>query len=320
MPAFVILLAFTAFACDSAAPRLAPSTAASAPASTRPVAASTRPFAPLGPSAHLINAHVVTAKLISGAQPEGEDSFRALKEMGVKTIISVDGTQPDVETARKFGLRYVHLPITYSTVTPAEGRAIAKAIEELPGLIYLHCHHGKHRSAAATAVACVYNGTLPPERAEEVLRTFGTGANYIGLWKAARDARPLAPEELRDVHVRYVERAQIPKFAEAMVEIDNTLDRLKAIERSGWRTPADHPDLDPAHEALLLQEHFREIARTPEAAARPADFRDRLVKVESAADALRRTLATAPIDPSAAAGQFKALGANCAACHKAYRD
>src|SRR5688572_2463624 len=45
---------------------------------------------------NLHNAHVVTDKLISGAQPEGDASFALLKEMGVKTIISVDGAVPDV--------------------------------------------------------------------------------------------------------------------------------------------------------------------------------------------------------------------------------
>ena len=101
------------------------------------------------------NGHIVTEKVISGAQPEGDESFKALKALGVKTIVSVDGSAPDVATAKKFGLTYVHLPVTYSGIKPEEGKAIAKALEELPGPIYLHCHHGKHRSAAAVAVACV---------------------------------------------------------------------------------------------------------------------------------------------------------------------
>ena len=31
-------------------------------------------------------------------------------ELRVETLISVDGTKPNVATAHKFGLRYVHLP------------------------------------------------------------------------------------------------------------------------------------------------------------------------------------------------------------------
>src|SRR5262245_23858504 len=156
---------------------------------------------------HLHNAFIVTPKVISGAQPDDEAAFAALRQLGVKTIISVDGAKPDVELAHKYGMRYVHIPIGYDGVREDQGKAIAKAIDEMPGPIYVHCHHGKHRSAAAVAVACVINGQLSPDQAESVLKTFGTGANYLGLWKAAREARPVDPQELKDLKVDYVEAA-----------------------------------------------------------------------------------------------------------------
>src|SRR5438128_2288808 len=59
---------------------------------------------------HLENAHRLTDKVITGAQPEGPESFQELKELGVKTVISVDGTRPNVELAKRYGLKYVHLP------------------------------------------------------------------------------------------------------------------------------------------------------------------------------------------------------------------
>src|SRR3954463_15343720 len=95
----------------------------------------------------LPNAHRLSPKLISGAQPEGEQGFKDLKALGAKTIVSVEGGKPDVDRAKKYGLRYVPLPITYSTVTDDEGKRIGKALSELEGPIYVHCHHGKHRSA-----------------------------------------------------------------------------------------------------------------------------------------------------------------------------
>src|SRR5678815_4385498 len=97
------------------------------------------PFQPL-PTHDLENAYRLTDKVLAGAQPEGDKSFAALRDMGVKTIISVDGAKPDVETAHKYGLRYVHLPIGYDDVSPEEGRAIAKAIDEVEGPVYVHCH------------------------------------------------------------------------------------------------------------------------------------------------------------------------------------
>jgi protein tyrosine phosphatase (PTP) superfamily phosphohydrolase (DUF442 family) len=281
---------------------------------------STSPFKCVA-TEHLPNAHRVTDKLISGAQPEGEQGFKELRDLGVKTILSVDGAAPDVETAKKYGLRYVHLPITYSGVTEDEGKRIAKALTELDGPIYLHCHHGKHRSAAAVAVACVLNGSLKPEQAESVLKTFGTGENYIGLWKAAREARPMDKQSLDAVRVKYVETAKIPELAERMVQMDHTWDNVKLIQKNAWKTPKDHPDLDPAHEALQLQEHFKETVRAEGVSARPEGFRTRLTEAERAADQLRAALAAKP-SPDAAKAEtaFKAASNACLACHKAYRD
>src|SRR5947208_13492334 len=52
-------------------------------------------------------------RVFSGAQPEGPEGFASLRRLGVTTILSVDGARPDVEAARRAGLRYVHLPIGY---------------------------------------------------------------------------------------------------------------------------------------------------------------------------------------------------------------
>lgn len=268
----------------------------------------------------LPNAHIVTARLISGAQPEGDEGFEALRDIGIKTIISVDGSTPDVETAKKFGLRYVHLPITYATVTKEQGEEIAKAIDELPGPIYIHCHHGKHRSAAAVAVACVMDGSLKPEQAELVLKTFGTGEDYKGLWKAAREAQPIDPRELRDLNVKFVETQKIPALAESMVLMDEQFDRMKEIQKAGWQTPKYHPDLDPAHEALQLFEHFRELQRMQNIQEKPADFRQRLAEAEKEATALRETLLKNPVDTNAADAAFKVMGNSCATCHTKYRN
>src|SRR5687767_8381773 len=88
-----------------------------------------KPFKPVEPR-RLHNAHVVTEKIISGAQPDDDAAFAALRDLGVRTIISVDGAAPNVELARKFGMRYVHLPIGYDGVPEECGEAIAKAMQE----------------------------------------------------------------------------------------------------------------------------------------------------------------------------------------------
>jgi protein tyrosine phosphatase (PTP) superfamily phosphohydrolase (DUF442 family) len=281
---------------------------------------STPPFQPVGDPLLLPNAHRVTEKVIAGAQPEGDAAFALLKAIGVQTIISVDGAKPDVAAARKFGLRYVHLPISYSGVTKEQGEAVAKAIDVLPGPIYIHCHHGKHRQAAATAVACVYNGSLAPERAESVLQTFGTGANYTGLWKAARDARPMDRNAIHALDVQFVETVDVPPLADAMVKVDECVDHLKLVQKAGWQSPDDHPDLDPPHEALQLEETLHEIGRTEEVQKRPADFKARLADSEAKVEALRTLLEATPVNKQSADAAFDAAGKSCLSCHQSYRD
>src|SRR5262245_46397548 len=79
-----------------------------------PVAATWKPEKINEPT--LPNAFRLHTKVISGGQPDGELAFAKLKELGVKTIISVDGARPEVELAKKYGLRYVHLPHGYDGV------------------------------------------------------------------------------------------------------------------------------------------------------------------------------------------------------------
>jgi len=285
------------------------------------------PFPPVAVEG-IDNAHRLTDKVIAGAAPEGDASFESLRKLGIKTIITVDGATPDVEGARRHGLRYVHLPIGYDDVAPEEGLAIAKAIEELPGPVYVHCHHGRHRSAAAVAVACVVSGRLKPEQAESVLNTFGTGENYKGLWASARAARPVDKAVLDAVKVDYVETAKVPPMAEAMVAIDQTLDRLKLAAASGWRTPGGHPDVDPPHEALQLTEKLRELGRTDAVLReRPAPFRVLLNHGEAHAQSLQDALATwskqagaATPPPATLDAALKSVTSSCSACHKTYRD
>ena len=50
----------------------------------------------------------------SGSMPDGAEAFETLHAMGIKTIISVDGAAPDVEAAKRLGMRYIHLPISYN--------------------------------------------------------------------------------------------------------------------------------------------------------------------------------------------------------------
>lgn len=296
------------------------------PSSSRvPTAPTARTWSPLRVErSHLPNAYRLHAKVISGGQPDGEAGYRELGELGVKTVISVDGAQPQVELARKYGLRYVHLPHGYDGIPEARARELAKAVRDLPGPIYIHCHHGKHRSPAAAAVACIGAGLLPEDQGLSVLWTAGTSENYQGLYASAERARRFDNGLLDALSQEFPETVQVPPMAEAMVAIQRTHDHLDAMRQAGWKSPLDHPDLDPPHEALLLREHFTELLRTGEALGQPAQFRALLRESETAAARLEAGLRSWSDHGEPAPGMvedaFARSTKNCQDCHTRFRD
>ena len=74
------------------------------------------------------NTFRLSPRLYSGGDPHGTEALTALKELGVRTIISVDGAHPDVELARKYGLRYVHLPHGYDGIPQSRVLELGKAV------------------------------------------------------------------------------------------------------------------------------------------------------------------------------------------------
>ncbi|TWT47980.1 hypothetical protein KOR42_40640 [Thalassoglobus neptunius] len=277
-------------------------------------------------SDHLPNPVRIHPKVISGGLPESDEAFQELADLGVKTIISVNGMTPDIETAGKYGLRYVHLPHGYDGISDQRTKELAKAVRDLEGPIYIHCHHGKHRSPAAASVACVSAGLIPSELAIPILKLAGTNPGYVGLYDSARRASAFETQLLDQLEVEFKEIQEIPPMAEAMVHLSHANDHVALIAEAGWTSPEDHPDLDPSHEVLLLRELFTELLRTEEVASEPEDFRAWLANSEAAAKELRRELEkwkAAGSDPEKTAHFAKftqRISASCKACHVKYRD
>jgi protein tyrosine phosphatase (PTP) superfamily phosphohydrolase (DUF442 family) len=277
-------------------------------------------------TAHLPNVVQVHPNVLSGGLPADRAAFAELQQLGVKTVLSVDGAQPDESAAAEFGLRYVHLPHGYDGISDQRGLELAKALRELEGPIYIHCHHGKHRSPAAATVACVAAGMLPVESAAAVLKMAGTSPHYLGLHQAAANARPVAPRVLDQLQVEFTAHAQVPALAEAMVQLEHTHERIGQIAAAGWQSPAEHPDLEPAHEALLLREHFAELIRAEENTGREPEYMELLHDSEHAAKSLERSIRawqaakTAAPPPQTLDNFVRQVGENCRKCHRISRD
>ena len=268
----------------------------------------------------LPNAYRVAEQVISGGQPEGDQAFADLAALGVKTVISVDGARPNVELARKHGLRYVHLPHGYDGIPAERVRELAKAVRDLPGPIYIHCHHGQHRSPAAAAVACVSAGLIGPESVLAVLTTAGTSPNYRGLYQSAQAARRLDDKLLDELRPEFPETASLPPIADAMVQIERTHEHLRALAANKWERLIGEPDLDPLHEALLLKEHYHELLRTNDVKRQSAEFRKLLAGAERGAAGLEEALKEDRVDSHDADRAFVAVTKSCSDCHQKFRD
>lgn len=275
---------------------------------------------------HLPNPVRLHPRVVSGGLPEGDAAFAELRDLGFRTLISVDGMKPDVAAARRHGLRYVHLPHGYNGVPERRANELAKALTELDGPFYIHCHHGQHRSPAAASVACVAAGLLPQSLGVAILDLAGTSPHYRGLYSAARNARRIDPALLATMTVDFPEVAEPPPMVEAMVAMERSIERLSQLAEAGWRSPADHPDLDPAHEALLLREHFTELLRADCIRREPAELVELLRASERTARELEGLLldgtteSTNAAPSQAAAAVLTRVRADCTACHERFRD
>lgn len=258
--------------------------------------------------------------LYSGSAPEDDQAFAALTEMGIKTIISVDGALPDVDRARVHGLRYVHLPIGYNGMDKGRTLEIARAVRDLPGPVYLHCHHGMHRSAGAAGAAAVTLGFLTPAQATAKLKISGTSPSYIGLYQCVAVAAIASMDELNAAPADFPEVWRTTGLVKTMVEVDETFDHLKLIENAGWKTPVDHPDLVPAAEAGRLADLLRNLKDDEHVQAKPAEFTQTLLDATMLASSIETDLLRSTPDAAGLSGLLHQMNTSCKGCHARWRD
>lgn len=263
------------------------------------------------PSQELHNLFRVTPRIYSGSAPETPAAFAELKALGVTTVLSVDGTPPNLDAAHAEGLRYIHLPFGYDGIPTNRLAELRQAVRRANGPVYVHCHHGKHRGPAAVAVICVGNDGWLPETAGQLLRQAGTSTEYPGLYRVATNTPAVSAAALAAVG-ELPELQSSSSVVQAMVALDQHSDRLKAALA---KTPAD---TSAAREsATLLWEGLVELGRLDDTRARPAEYRAHLATAEQAAAALRSALDKSSAAPATA---LSAVTKSCRDCHRAHRD
>ncbi|MDI9402712.1 MAG: cytochrome c [Limnohabitans sp.] len=278
------------------------------------------------------------APFYSGSAPDGTTGLDSLAALGIKTIISVDGAIPDVAAAKARGLRYVHLPIGYDGFDDARKAELVRAVRDLPKPLYIHCHHGKHRSAGAAGTIAVSLGWMTNEEAAARMKVSETAASYTGLWSCEAKAAPMMSAAIDAASADFPEITKPDSMVAAMIAIDEAFDRIKLVEKNGWKVPASHPDLAPAADAGKMVDFFRllendaHLAKLDEKGKH--DFLALLhdgakqtgvleeALVQSKVGTLTAALTAALTDEERARikAAMGAITANCKACHAKYRD
>ena len=225
-------------------------------------------------------------------------------------------------------MRYVHLPIGYDGFDDARKAQLVRAVRDLPKPIYLHCHHGKHRSAGAAGTIAVSLGWLTNDEAATRMKVCGTAAGYKGLWACTAAAVPMTAIAIDAASSDFPKITKPDSFVASMVEIDETLDRLKLAEKNGWLAPKDHPDLAPISDAGKLEDLFRLIGEPPaKSNQNPQEQAERLAQIHlwlkaegMKANELERMLENPSAKTAEMSQTFAAIGASCKQCHVKYRD
>lgn len=272
-------------------------------------------------SKNLPNAMWVHSTVMSGGMPAGKSAFDELARLGIKTVISVDGIKPDVEGAAAAGLRYVHLPHGYDGISEDRLLQLAKAVRDLPGPVYIHCHHGRHRSPTASAAVCISLGHFTPVEGMRVLKEAGTNPGFRGLISAVENAAPISLKNLDEMQIEFVAASEVPPIVESMVAMDAILDRLKDQQHRGWKDSGS----DAISDALMLKEHYMELHRSESEKKQEADFLMLLEQGRTLAEQLENHLHSDRSKDSVersfdADSIMKQLANNCLQCHRQFRD
>lgn len=265
------------------------------------------PAKSVAPIPGIENLRQVSPRILCGGQPESPESFAELSRRGVKIVISVDGAPTNIEEAHQHGLRYVHVPIGYGKIGPQQRADLVQAVKSANGLVFVHCHHGKHRGPAAAGYCGLAIGELTKEQGVQLLNAAGTRKDYTGLWDAIEQFEPP-----RVPAGKLVEQAEVAPVVAAMVRIDHHWTGLETSLKG--KTP---PGEEVRQELLQLTEEFRELPRT--SAVNDTDLKKRMLAAQAASEALLKA-----VESKAAGKEIQTAAAKmteqCKDCHANHRQ
>jgi protein-tyrosine phosphatase len=157
-------------------------------AKTDPSATTTkRTFAKMAPDAAGIRRF---AEIRPGVTRGGEPydvGIRYLKDRGYRTVVSFLTNVAESASVVQSGMKYVHIPINssfFGCELPTDDQVhqfLSVVTDSTRYPIFIHCHAGKDRTGAMSAIYRMEVDGWTPDEAVEEMRSFGFAGRYKNL-------------------------------------------------------------------------------------------------------------------------------------------
>ncbi len=119
-----------------------------------------------------------------GAQPRPE-GYRTLKEMGIRTVVSLRSLHGEAKAVEAAGMRSIVLPMsTFDEVDVGTVRKVVALMADPANQpVFVHCAHGKDRTGIVVAVYRMDVDGWAEAEAEEEMQAFG----FNDIWMQFKD-------------------------------------------------------------------------------------------------------------------------------------
>ena len=147
--------------------------------------------------------------------------------------------------------------------------------------------------------------------------------SHVGLYRSVAEATMIDERMLQRLEVDLPSISPPSPLVESMVLVEKHFDALVRFGANNWKPLRNDPDLDAAHEALLLMEQFAELVRTE--TSRGHEYDMLLKRSKQSSQELHelltdsRQLGISRIG-SKAGELVNAIKQDCRSCHRQFRD
>jgi protein tyrosine phosphatase (PTP) superfamily phosphohydrolase (DUF442 family) len=114
-----------------------------------------------------------------GAQPKAE-GYRALKAMGIRTVVNLRSRHSERAAVEAAGLRSIEIPMSTTEVSAATvKRVVALMTDPAIQPVFVHCAHGEDRTGVVVAVYRMEVDGWSNAEAEAEMQAFG----FNDVWR-----------------------------------------------------------------------------------------------------------------------------------------